>query len=218
MVCVVGAPRVGFFGAVMIRVAVFDSSPVFEVGFREIIRRSAGLQVVDPAPVGSVSTDVCVIDASLMELDALRLCIQRAARVAPVLLTVQAETDRTLVDACLEAGAVDVIDRRAPADVLLRSIRSVAGGTSSPAERSGPDTAFADLSQREREVLHQIAKGMTHAQIAAQMDISRNTVDTYVKRIRAKLGVGNKAELTRVAILSTQRTLGQFVPADRLIS
>ncbi|MFD1048337.1 hypothetical protein ACFQ1S_23760, partial [Kibdelosporangium lantanae] len=104
-----GRPGWGFFGAVMIRVAVFDSSPVFEVGFREIIRRSAGLQVVDPAPVGSVSTDVCVIDASLMELDALRLCIQRAARVAPVLLTVQAETDRTLVDACLEAGAVGKI-------------------------------------------------------------------------------------------------------------
>jgi len=41
---------------------------------------------------------------------------------------------------------------------------------------------------------------LTHGQIATQLGISPHTVDTYVKRIRAKLGVGNKAELTRVAL------------------
>ena len=57
------------------------------------------------------------------------------------------------------------------------------------------------LSEREEQVLRQIAHGLTHGQIATRLGISPHTVDTYVKRIRAKLGVGNKAELTRVALL-----------------
>jgi DNA-binding CsgD family transcriptional regulator len=60
------------------------------------------------------------------------------------------------------------------------------------------------LSPREEQVLAQIAHGLTHSQIARKLGISRHTVDTYVKRIRAKIDAGNKAELTRAAIL------GQF--------
>ncbi|RSM62104.1 hypothetical protein DMB66_22730 [Actinoplanes sp. ATCC 53533] len=53
---------------------------------------------------------------------------------------------------------------------------------------------------REIETLRWIASGFTHAQIATRMGLSTTTVDTYAKRIRAKLNVSNKAELTRVAI------------------
>jgi len=56
------------------------------------------------------------------------------------------------------------------------------------------------LSGRELQVLRQISRGLTHGQIATRLGISPHTVDTYVKRIRAKLGVGNKAELTRIAL------------------
>ena len=63
------------------------------------------------------------------------------------------------------------------------------------------DPAPHALSEREEQVLRQISQGLTHHQIATRLGISRNTVDTYVKRIRAKLGAGNKAELTRAALL-----------------
>ena len=63
------------------------------------------------------------------------------------------------------------------------------------------------LSEREEQVLRQIARGLTHGQIATRLGISPHTVDTYVKRIRAKLEVGNKAELTRAALL------GRLAPA-----
>ena len=56
------------------------------------------------------------------------------------------------------------------------------------------------LSAREEETLGLIARGLTHAQVAKRMGVSKATVDTYVERIRAKLQVGNKAELTRVAL------------------
>lgn len=56
------------------------------------------------------------------------------------------------------------------------------------------------LSPREREVVAYIAAGFTHEQTARRTGLSRHTIDTYMKRIRAKLHVGNKAELTLVAM------------------
>jgi DNA-binding NarL/FixJ family response regulator len=56
------------------------------------------------------------------------------------------------------------------------------------------------LSRREEQTLNLIAKGFTHAQIATRLNVQKTTVDTYVERIRAKLQVGNKAELTRAAL------------------
>ncbi|OIK27761.1 hypothetical protein VT52_010250 [Streptomyces malaysiense] len=62
------------------------------------------------------------------------------------------------------------------------------------------DRAPAGLSPREEQVLRFIASGMTHGQVARRIGISQHTVDTYVKRVRSKFGIGNKAELTRVAL------------------
>lgn len=69
------------------------------------------------------------------------------------------------------------------------------------------------LSTREHQVLQQIALGLTHHQIGRRLGISQHTVDTYVKRIRAKLGLGNKAELTRAAL-----ALGQAEPSSSAIA
>ncbi|GGU80590.1 hypothetical protein GCM10010275_14190 [Streptomyces litmocidini] len=55
------------------------------------------------------------------------------------------------------------------------------------------------LSARERETLLLVADGLTRNQTARRIGISPHTVDTYLKRIRAKLGLGNKAELARAA-------------------
>ncbi|WP_220449331.1 helix-turn-helix transcriptional regulator [Nonomuraea longispora] len=64
-----------------------------------------------------------------------------------------------------------------------------------------PPLRHPDLSSRENEVLQRIADGLTQQQIAQSLGISRHTVDTYLRRIRTKLGLGNKAELTRAAVL-----------------
>ena len=56
------------------------------------------------------------------------------------------------------------------------------------------------LAPREVEALGHIAHGLTHAQAATRMGVRESTIDTYIKRIRGKLKVGNKAELTRKAI------------------
>jgi DNA-binding NarL/FixJ family response regulator len=56
------------------------------------------------------------------------------------------------------------------------------------------------LAHREIQTLRLIADGRTHGQIARRLGLTESTVNTYVKRIRAKLHAGNKAELTRMAI------------------
>jgi two-component system nitrate/nitrite response regulator NarL len=76
--------------------------------------------------------------------------------------------------------------------------RSPDGGSESRPPVGGADEVR--LSPREEQALDLIARGYTHGQTAVRMGVSKSTVDTYVERIRAKLHVGNKAELTRIAL------------------
>jgi len=111
----------------------------------------------------------------------------------------------------LRAGAAGVVTKLESGERIVTAVRAVTGGAQvcpsdgddpPPAERSPASEASGHLlSEREEQVLRQISRGLTHGQIATRLGISPHTVDTYVKRIRAKLGVGNKAELTRAALL-----------------
>jgi len=56
------------------------------------------------------------------------------------------------------------------------------------------------LSPREREVVAYVAAGYTHDQTATRIGLSPHTVDTYLRRVRVKLGAGNTAELIRLAL------------------
>lgn len=92
---------------------------------------------------------------------------------------------------------------------LADMIHAVAGdrdpSSGTPAEQLSSDEPrpiSATLSRREVQVLRKIAQGLTHAQVARRLGISRHTVDSYMNRIRMKLGPGNKAELTRAAVLA----------------
>ncbi len=119
----------------------------------------------------------------------------------------------------LHAGAAGVVNKSETGAGIIRAVELAISGASgrwvptpAPAPAPAPTPtpvvagtpARADrhpLSDREEQVLRQIAHGLTHGQVATRLGISPHTVDTYVKRIRAKLGVGNKAELTRAALL-----------------
>ncbi|WP_206060684.1 helix-turn-helix transcriptional regulator [Nonomuraea basaltis] len=111
-------------------------------------------------------------------------------------------------DSYLHAGASGVIGKRETAERVVSAVRAVTSGSRVfPADHGGRPTLERTempghhLSGREEQVLRQISRGLTHGQIATRLGISPHTVDTYVKRIRTKLGVGNKAELTRAALL-----------------
>jgi two-component system nitrate/nitrite response regulator NarL len=124
----------------------------------------------------------------------------------------------------VRAGANGYITKQAPPAMFVQAVQTVAVGgfwlssqladilqtqLSAPGRGGGEgseDSPAAGrpeevrLSPREEEALDLIARGFTHGQTAVRMGVSKSTVDTYVERVRAKLHVGNKAELTRVAL------------------
>jgi DNA-binding NarL/FixJ family response regulator len=118
-------------------------------------------------------------------------------------------TDRQPVAAVLRAGAYGCVTRHEDDDELLRAVTTVALGGLHVApslaarlhtELQMPAPAQLALPRREAEALRLLAAGLTHGQIARRMNLTEATVSTYVKRIRAKLNVGNKADLTRKAV------------------
>jgi len=112
----------------------------------------------------------------------------------------------------LVAGATDPAEMRIALDAVVSGGIHLGRGLQwAPAEpvRAAPartGSAAAEsrqlpaLAPREVQTLRLIARGLTHAQAARELGLTAATVDTYVKRIRTKLAVGNKAELTRRAI------------------
>lgn len=135
-------------------------------------------------------------------------------------LVVSASSRASDVVSAIRAGARGYVTKHADAQMLISSVRSVAAGgfclspqladiihtelavgAASRTDKLGGSVSVApSLSPREEQALRYIAEGFTHAQAASRMGISKATMETYVERIRAKLQLGNKAELTRAAL------------------
>ena len=129
---------------------------------------------------------------------------RRVPQVARRLLHVQrrvgriAATRRDTGRAGLPAasGFAGHLSERCNAAELAAAIRDAAAGDTPVS----PDEGGFTLSAREGQVLRLIADGYTHDQTARRLGLSPHTVNTYVKRAKGKLGLGNKAELTRAVL------------------
>jgi len=198
----------------VIRTDILVSSPIFLAGLVDALTK-AGIKVVaartSPDEEPSWLADAALIDIdSLAPRDNLTYITEAARFTAVLVLDNAAEPD---AGRYLEAGAAGVITKRATPERFLGAIDAAIRGVAvvprvcveKVDDEPAPATDHVDLagirlSGREEQVLRQISRGLTHAQIATRLGISPHTVDTYVKRIRVKLGVGNKAELTRAAL------------------
>ncbi|MFE9661473.1 LuxR C-terminal-related transcriptional regulator [Streptomyces sp. NPDC005955] len=169
--------------------------------------------------------DVVLLDAEVLCVASLHQITELAAQTPVLIVNHASEADSA---AYLRAGASGIVHKSVSVACIIRAIRALAAGSSpspclcdatqpslgsaGPIAQEGATVPDGNLSDRENQVLRQISRGLTHGQIATRLGISPHTVDTYVKRIRTKLGVGNKAELTRVALLG-QRT-GAYTPVQ----
>ncbi len=198
-----------------IRVAIVDDHPVARFGMQRIFDSEPELEVVAAvASLGEFSAlpsapDVLILD---LYLDHGRLT---AAQIAAVIrpcpaLVVSASARQHDVLAAIGAGASGYLVKTAPVEAFTEAVRTVVAGgfyiSSQLADLIDTSAGDAEGSQpiglapRERETLSLIAQGFTQAQAASRMGVSPATIDTYIKRIRRKLGPGNKADLTRRAI------------------
>lgn len=196
------------------RLAIIDDHPIARYGVERIFGAGGDVAVVVSSGsldefAGSRSRpDVIILDLYLDGPARLTTAsIAALARQCPVLV-MSASGLRADVLAAIRAGAAGYLVKQAADDAFREAVATVAAGGfyMSPqlADLIDADQRLggtpAALAPREEETLHYIAQGFTQAQAAARMGVSPGTVDTYVKRIRGKLGVGNKADLTRAAI------------------
>jgi DNA-binding NarL/FixJ family response regulator len=168
----------------MIRVEVLESSAVYMCGLAQLLPRD-GIEIVgmrsDPYEDLTFAADVYLMDIKALERLGPEATIYISSVVKRCKVIVMTPTAGLPVQTYLDAGASGWISKEwEPARCIIHR---------------------PTLSTREDQVLQYIARGYTHDQIARRLGISQHTVNTYVKRIREKLELGNKAELTRAAIL-----------------
>ena len=202
-----------------IRVLLVDDDALMRAGLDAILSSDAGVEVVGDAPDGRVAVervrrlrpDVVLMDVRMPELDgiaATREVVAVAPDVRVVILTTFEDDD--YIFGALTAGASGFLLKRTSPEQLLEGIRAVAAGDSLlspsvtrrvidrmatlPSGEAVLDRRVDALTARERDVLEQLARGLSNAEIAGALVIEESTVKTHVKRILMKLGLRDRVQ------------------------
>jgi DNA-binding NarL/FixJ family response regulator len=206
----------------MTRVFLVDDQALVRAGLRMVIDSQPDLTVVGEAEDGrealerlAVTTaDVALMDVRMPRLDgvaATRLLIERDGDAAPRVIVLTTFDLDEYVFPALRAGASGFLLKNADPEELLAAIRAVASGdaivaptatrrllehvASTLPDAPADDSRLAALSEREREILLEVARGRSNAEIAAALHIAEATVKTYLGRLRAKLDVRDRVQL-----------------------
>jgi len=192
--------------------AIVGDQPVSRAGMEKLVSEDPVLAVAASVPgPGDLDGryDLVVLDLPLRSPAGTAEVIAAAARLGRPLVCSSWERPLTPLSA-VRAGARGCITRHTEQTAVRQALHTVAQGGFYLCSRlvewfqdelTRPlDEDPSGLAPREIETLRWIATGLTHTQIATRMGLSPATVNTYAKRIRSKLNVRNKAELTRMAI------------------
>ncbi|MFI6723329.1 response regulator transcription factor [Streptomyces sp. R-74717] len=220
----------------MIRVLLADDQTLVRAAFAMLVESDRDMEVVGQAGNGLEAVeltrahrpDLVVMDIRMPELDGIeatrRIAADEHLAGVKVLVLTTYDTDEHIVDA-LRAGACGFLVKDTRPAELLAAIRTVAAGESllspGPTARliarvlSSPRTPPAGvpggpdrLSERERQVLCLVGRGLNNAEIAETLGLSPLTAKTHVSRIMGKVGARDRAQLVIVAYES-----GLVVPA-----
>ncbi|MEO9174875.1 MAG: response regulator transcription factor [Gaiellales bacterium] len=200
----------------VIRVLLADDQEMMRAGFRMILQAQPDLEVVGEAADGleavelaaRLSPDVVVMDVRMPRLDGVQATRRMPGRRVLILTTF--DLDEYLVEG-LRAGASGFLLKDAPPSELVRAIRVIAAGDAllapsatrrlldrvasrldQPTLPSPP--ALATLTEREREVLELVARGLTNGEIARQLVVSDATVKTHVSHVLRKLSLRDRIQ------------------------
>jgi DNA-binding NarL/FixJ family response regulator len=211
----------------VIGVLIADDQALVRAGFRMVLEAEADIAVVGEAANGEqavhgaqrLKPDVVLMDIRMPELDGIA-ATRRIVRAEPepgpsrVLILTTFDLDEYVYDA-LGAGASGFLLKDSPPEQLVTAIRVVAGGESLLAPsvtsrlieqfaRSRPGSFAApagldELTARELEVFKLLARGLSNAEIAAQLVVGDTTVKTHVARLLAKLGLRDRVQAVVLA-------------------
>lgn len=156
------------------------------------------------AAVSQFQPDVAVLDINMPGGDGFltaRRALERQPRLPIVFLSMYA--DSSYVNQAAQLGARAFLSKTMPAHELIAAIRSVLGGgtlLSTNMAHPGAADSSAELTMRQREVLHLIALGCSAKDIANQLNISVRTAEFHRAAIMQRLGLHSTAQMTRYAI------------------
>ena len=200
----------------VIRVLITDDHPVVRAGLRGMLELESDFEVVGEASngreavsmVGRLEPEVVLMDLQMPELDGVDATQQIRERhpETNVLVLTTYDTDADITRA-INAGATGYLLKDSPRQDLNHAIRAAARGEAvlTPAvaarvmsKMRGP--AAETLSEREIEVLTEVADGKSNKEIAGKLYISEATVKTHLVHIFAKLGVDDRTAAVTVAL------------------
>jgi DNA-binding NarL/FixJ family response regulator len=207
-------------------VLVVDDQTLLRIAFSSLIDAEDDLEVVGEAADGRqavelaarLSPDVVVMDVRMPVMDGIeatrRITAGRGAGDPRVLILTTFDLDEYVFDA-LRAGASGFALKSRPLDELLTAIRTVAGGESLLAPSvtrrliahftgrarlaARAPSGLEELTEREREVLSLVARGLSNAELAETLHVSLPTAKTHVSRILTKLGARDRTQLVILA-------------------
>jgi DNA-binding NarL/FixJ family response regulator len=203
----------------VIRVLIADDQRLVRSGFRMILRAEPGIEVAGEAGDGAEAVaavrelrpDVVLMDVRMPEVDgieATRRIVGDGEETPRVLVLTTFDLDEYVFGA-LRAGASGFLLKDAPEDQLVGAIRIVADGGSlfAPAvtrrlierfaaldDGAPAPPALDELTARELEILRLLARGLSNAEIAADLVVSEHTVKTHVARVLSKLDLRDRTQ------------------------
>ncbi|MDO9457879.1 response regulator transcription factor [Nocardioides sp.] len=201
-----------------VRVVIADDQELIRAGFRMILSVEPDLEVVGEAADGAEAVrvvadlrpDVVLMDVQMPGTDGIAATEAIAAAhddVAVLILTTFDDDDYLF--SALRAGAAGFLLKNCPPDDLVAAIRQAAQGHAllapevtrrviarSTAGRTPPtpDPRIADLTDRERDVLVAMARGLSNAEIADELVVGAATVKSHVSHVLTKLGVRDRVQ------------------------
>ncbi len=203
-----------------IRVALADDHPVVLAGIKALIQAAPEMELVGEAIDGkaalqlvmATAPDVAVIDISMPDIHGADLARRITDEVPSVkILVLTVHEDRAYAQQMLHAGARGYLLKRSAAEELVRAIRAISTGglyidptiaskLLNAQSASNPTLPAAGLSEREEEVLKLAAQGFTNKEMAARLDLSIKTVETYKARAAEKLSLRTRADIVRYGV------------------
>jgi DNA-binding NarL/FixJ family response regulator len=214
------------------RVVLVDDQVLMRAAFRTILE-AQGIAVVGEAGDGDAAVavarrtrpDVVLMDVRMPGRDGITATAELAATAPGIhVLVLTTFDDDDVLYGALAAGAAGFLLKNSSPEDVVRAVRCVAAGDAvldpTVARRvfarvarrpvvPAADQAVARLTEREKDVLSLIARGLTNAEIARRLDVGEATAKTHVSRVLAKLGVRDRVQ----AVIHAYET--GFAPDDR---
>jgi DNA-binding NarL/FixJ family response regulator len=207
-----------------LRVLLAEDHEMMREGLKLLVNRQTDMETVGETDNGRAAVglahelkpDVVVMDISMPEMDGLK-ATERLKTLCPEIkvLILTRHADDAYLRKLLKVGASGYLLKKSASGELVRAIRAVAAGDiyldptmtgrvisdAFGRRAAGGAPPEKDLSGREEEVLRLLAWGYAHKEIAARLDVSVKTVEVYKTRAMEKMGMQNRIDIVRYALL-----------------